>query len=297
MFVSMNWIQDYVDLSGLDIESLIKRFTLSTAEVEDIIYKGRDVQGVIIAEIKSVEKVPDSKKLHLLEIDTGNGIISVCKSKDASGTYQYIINNINGHNCCLLQAYNDFSYCRCALNGNTNMRMFGLNNALMIVFAFKGSFNNTLLIHASTVRHKNYAYAFIAKSGTGKSTHSSLWLRYIPECELINDDNPIIRIIDGIPYLYGSPWSGKTPCYRNIKVKLGGITRIDRAERNSINKLSPTEAFASLLPSCSTMKWDKVIFGNICSTISLLIERTNIYTLHCLPDKEAALICHRTISK
>lgn len=74
MFVSMNWIQDYVDLSGLDIESLIKRFTLSTAEVEDIIYKGRDVQGVIIAEIKSVEKVPDSKKLHLLEIDTGNGI-------------------------------------------------------------------------------------------------------------------------------------------------------------------------------------------------------------------------------
>ena len=47
MFVSMNWIQDYVDLSGLDIESLIKRFTLSTAEVEDIIYKGRDVQGVI----------------------------------------------------------------------------------------------------------------------------------------------------------------------------------------------------------------------------------------------------------
>lgn len=74
MFVSMNWIQDYVDLSGLDIESLIKRFTLSTAEVEDIIYKGREVQGVIIAEIKSVEKVPDSKKLHLLEIDTGNGI-------------------------------------------------------------------------------------------------------------------------------------------------------------------------------------------------------------------------------
>ena len=60
------------------------------------------------------------------DFDTGNGIISVCKSKDASGTYQYIINNINGHNCCLLQAYNDFSYCRCALNGNTNMRMFGL---------------------------------------------------------------------------------------------------------------------------------------------------------------------------
>ena len=71
MFVSMNWIQEFVDLSGEDIESLIKRFTLSTAEVEDIIYKGKEVQGVIIAEIKSVENHPNSKKLHLLKVDTG----------------------------------------------------------------------------------------------------------------------------------------------------------------------------------------------------------------------------------
>lgn len=277
--------------SDINNEYLLPSFSPFKTETacEELFFELTVDDSIIPIDKDNLEKIGD--------FDTGNGIISVCKSKDASGTYQYIINNINGHNCCLLQAYNDFSYCRCALNGNTNMRMFGLNNALMIVFAFKGSFNNTLLIHASTVCHKNYAYAFIAKSGTGKSTHSSLWLRYIPECELINDDNPIIRIIDGTPYLYGSPWSGKTPCYRNIKVKLGGITRIDRAERNSINKLSPTEAFASLLPSCSTMKWDKVIFGNICSTISLLIERTNIYTLHCLPDKEAAVICHRTISK
>ena len=68
MFVSMNWIQEFVDLSGEDIESLIKRFTLSTAEVEDIIYKGKEVQGVIIAEIKSVENHPNSKKLHLLKV-------------------------------------------------------------------------------------------------------------------------------------------------------------------------------------------------------------------------------------
>lgn len=126
---------------------------------------------------ESLEKIGD--------FDTGNGIISVCKSKDTEGTYQYIINNIHGHNCCLLQTYNNFSYCKCALNGNFNMRLFGLNNALMIIFAFKGSFNNTLLIHASAICHKNQAYAFIAKSGTGKSTHSSLWLKYIPECELI----------------------------------------------------------------------------------------------------------------
>ena len=79
MFVSMNWIQEYVDLSGENIESLIKRFTLSTAEVEDIIYKGKEVQGIIIAEIKSVENHPNSKKLHLLKVDTGSGIVDcVC---------------------------------------------------------------------------------------------------------------------------------------------------------------------------------------------------------------------------
>ena len=58
MLVSMNWVQDFVDLSGLDIEKLIKRFTLSTAEVEDIIYKGRDVSGVVVAKILSVENHP-----------------------------------------------------------------------------------------------------------------------------------------------------------------------------------------------------------------------------------------------
>ena len=54
MFVSMNWIKEYVDLSGCNIEELIHRFTLSTAEVEDIIYKGRDISGVVVGEILSV---------------------------------------------------------------------------------------------------------------------------------------------------------------------------------------------------------------------------------------------------
>ncbi len=79
MLISMNWIQDFVDLSGLDIEALIQRFTLSTAEVEDIFYKGRDVRGVVAARIEQVEKHPDSKKLHLLRVNTGQGIVDcVC---------------------------------------------------------------------------------------------------------------------------------------------------------------------------------------------------------------------------
>lgn len=74
MFLSMNWIQDFVDLSGLDKLELIHKFSLSTAEVEnEIFHKGSDISGIVVAEIKSVENHPDSKKLHLLKVDAGNG--------------------------------------------------------------------------------------------------------------------------------------------------------------------------------------------------------------------------------
>ena len=72
MFLSMNWISDFVDLTGLDKLKLIQQFSLSTAEVEnEIFYKGSDLSGVVVAEIKSVENHPESKKLHLLKVDAG----------------------------------------------------------------------------------------------------------------------------------------------------------------------------------------------------------------------------------
>ncbi len=77
MFLSMNWIGDYVDFSGLDKKQLIKNFTLSTAEVEDIYVKGEDTYGVIVAEIASVETHPNSKKLHLLKVNNGKELVDV----------------------------------------------------------------------------------------------------------------------------------------------------------------------------------------------------------------------------
>ncbi|MBQ6998644.1 MAG: phenylalanine--tRNA ligase subunit beta [Clostridia bacterium] len=72
MFLSLNWISDFVDLSGLDKMELINKFSLSTAEVENEIYfKGSDLSGIVVAEIKSVEDHPESKKLHLLKVDIG----------------------------------------------------------------------------------------------------------------------------------------------------------------------------------------------------------------------------------
>ena len=72
MKVSMNWISDYVDLSGLDLQDLIHRFTLSTAEVEDVYELGTEVNGVLIAEVVKVEPHPNSKKLHLVTVNLGD---------------------------------------------------------------------------------------------------------------------------------------------------------------------------------------------------------------------------------
>ena len=84
MFLSMNWIGDFVDFSGLDKKAPIHNFTLSTAEVEDIIEKGSDLSGIVVAKILSVENHPESKKLHLLKVDKGDEV-SVSEEKESGG--------------------------------------------------------------------------------------------------------------------------------------------------------------------------------------------------------------------
>lgn len=243
----------------------------------------------------TLRPAPKDERTRIRDVDTGNGITIV--DQLSNGGYQFIIKDIAGGSCCLLITDKDFRHCRCALNGTYGMRTFGLNNAMMLIFAFAGSRNDLVLIHASLVRKDGYGYAFTAKSGTGKSTQVSMWLRHIPGCDLMNDDNPIIRIVDGEPIIYGSPWSGKTPCYRNVKAKLGALTRIVRDEENFVEKVQTLEAFATIITSVSSMKWDRPIFDRICKIISKLIETTPIYNLHCRPDKEAAIVCHKAISR
>lgn len=237
----------------------------------------------------------DTSAQLLRSFDTGNGETTVSRLPD--GGYQYIVCNPRGDACCLLECHDRFTRCHCALRGDEPMRLFGLNNALMMAFAFAGSYRQTLLIHASCVRKGQWAYPFTAKSGTGKSTHTGLWMQCIEGCDLLNDDNPVVRIVDNRPFVYGSPWSGKTPCYRNISARLGAVTQIERSLQNRCDRLSPVEAFATLLPACSSMLWDADIHANVCNTITRIIESTPCYTMHCRPDEDAAQVCHKTICR
>lgn len=241
-----------------------------------------------------ISPLPDASVTRIKTVDTGNCIIIVDLRHE--GGYQFSISNFQGEKCCLLHTNSSFSQCQCSLYGDSINQKLGLNNALMLTYAFAGSLHKTLLIHAALVRHDQQAYAFIADSGTGKSTQANNWIQNVPYCDLMNDDNPVLRIIDGIVYAFGSPWSGKTPCYRQVKAKLGAIIRIDRATSNTIEQVRPIEAFISLLSACSSMKWDKDIYEKICETIKLITESVPHYILHCLPDKESALLCSKTVT-
>lgn len=276
-------------------DSKINSFDLLPSFTPFVIHeeKGGDVLEIIVDD--DLLPIPKADKERIRVFDTGNGDTIVDRVK--GGGYQFLIKDINGYNCCLCQVNADFTQCHCALNGNYFMRTFGLNNAVMLSYSFYAAFRDALLMHASLVRNNGYGYAFIAKSGTGKSTQVGMWLRTIPGCDLMNDDNPIIRIIGGAPMVFGSPWSGKTPCYRNVSAKLGAVTRIDRATTNYVERLSPTMAFSSLLPSCSSMKWDIKLYETICDVITKVVETTPIYVLHCLPNEDAAKVCYQTISK
>lgn len=176
--------------------------------------------------------------------------------------------------------------------------LFALNNALMLTYAFATASLMTLEMHSSVVMNASKGYLFLGRSGTGKSTHSRLWLRNIEGSELMNDDNPIIRVgEDGIARVYGSPWSGKTPCYRNISAPIGAIVRIRQASHNTITRMSILEAYASVYSSCSGFKADKAIADGLHKTLEHIAINVPCYTMDCLPDDDAAKVCADEVRK
>ena len=175
-------------------------------------------------------------------------------------------------------------------------RLFVVNNALMMMYTFATSNKLTTLFHSSVVSLKGKAYMFLGKSGTGKSTHSQLWLKHIEGTELVNDDNPVVRMIDGEARVYGSPWSGKTPCYRNVDYPIGGIVKLKQAPYNEIRRMKAVEAYVALAMSISGMRWKKTMGDGIHETENQLTASVPVWHLSCLPDQDAAELCHSTIA-
>lgn len=171
-----------------------------------------------------------------------------------------------------------------------------VDNALMVLYALATAAAGTVLFHAAVVSHEGKGYMFLGPSGTGKSTHARLWLKYIAGTALVNDDNPVVRIADdGSPIVYGSPWSGKTPCYRNVSYPLGGIVLLSQAPYNKIHRLGGIHAYASLVASISGKRWDSRVADGLHATENALASTMPVWHLECLPDEEAAKLCSLNI--
>lgn len=172
-----------------------------------------------------------------------------------------------------------------------------LRFTLWIGYGLMCSAQGRIAVHGSSVVKDGKAYLFLGESGTGKSTHSRLWADNIPGTSLLNDDSPIVALENNAVFLYGSPWSGKTPCYRQDMFPLGGCVRLSQAKENRITRLSKIRAYAAFHPSCPPeFAKDRKLYENECKTIDRVIGDVPFFHLECRPDKEAAILCFDALS-
>ena len=210
--------------------------------------------------------------------------------------YCIVFHHINGDTCGLLCTdKNGQEGIVHLMNTPLSHQQFVLGNATMIAYAYATADKKTVLMHASVVSLEGRGYLMTAPSGTGKSTHTRLWRQCFDQRALVNDDNPVVRIEQGKAIVYGSPWSGKTPCYRNVCHPVGAYVRLFQEPENNIHPYQPLEAYAMLLPAMSSMVWDKRMQTGVSKTVAEMVRLNPMYRLGCRPDEAAARLCRDTI--
>jgi len=154
-----------------------------------------------------------------------------------------------------------------------------------------------LLLHASAVEMDGEAYLFSANSGTGKSTHTALWLKNFGDraC-IINDDKPAIRLLEDGVFVYGTPWSGKSDLNLNRKVPLRGICFLERGATNEIESLAPSEAITRIFEQTVRPK-ERRLATLLLSHMDRLLRTVPIWKLRCNMEDEAAHISYSAMSK
>ena len=180
------------------------------------------------------------------------------------------------------------------MSGNWSVRLYRF--AMWIGLGLMVAPYNTVAIHSSCIVHRDKAVLFLGESGTGKSTHTRLWREHIPGAFLLNDDSPFLRVEDGKVWAYGSPWSGKTPCYKQERYELKGCVRLSQAPYNRIQKLPVLQAYGAIHPSCPPeFAYDDTLYDHVSSFINQLLSSVPFYHLACLPDAAAARLSCKTV--
>lgn len=261
--------------------------------------------------VKCVDSISESDVSFSLSIECGinveyveetrqdeDGQVIVCgHTVKNQSTFEFILNGLSmGTLLCSPDYKTATIYLAEEMSKGANR--FAVNNAIMVLYALATARYGTALFHAAVVTYRERGYLFLGKSGTGKSTHARLWLRYNEGSELLNDDNPVVRFFENgaVAKVYGSPWSGKTPCYKNQEFLIGGFVLLEQAPFNKISRLHGVSAYAALLPSVSGKRWDKAIADGLHYTENALVANVPVWFLECLPDEAAAKICCEAIA-
>lgn len=171
-----------------------------------------------------------------------------------------------------------------------------LRFALWTAYAMMGIRKGSAPVHSSIVVCNGQAVMCLGESGTGKSTHTRLWLENIHGTHLLNDDSPIVSLRNGEVKVYGSPWSGKTHCYLPESHPIAGFLRLEQKPENSIRRIEKIEAFTALQPSCPpALAKEERCMDLLVQFVSDIIQRVPVYRMGCLPDAAAAQMSHNTI--
>lgn len=155
---------------------------------------------------------------------------------------------------------------------------------------------NGFLLHAAVISVQNSGIAFLAKSGTGKTTHLNLWLQLLGErLTVINGDKPLLRFINGKLYAYGTPWSGKEALNTNAKTQLKNVCFISRAEQNKCFALTDKELIFKKLFSQVYLPKNPQSLKNTLDFFGKIMENCSFYSIECNMDIEAAKTAYQKI--
>lgn len=194
-----------------------------------------------------------------------------------------------------------FLYDRHAKSVRTNAGVVGCNPSflrfgLWFVFNIATVQHLTAAVHSSVIVKDGRAVMFLGESGTGKSTHTRLWRESVEGATLLNDDSPFVGVEDGRTVVYGSPWSGKTPCYKAECYPLLAVVRLSQAPHNRIRPLRGVQAIGALLPSLPpAFAFDAELEEHTLATLSAVLRSVKAYHLECLPNDEAARLSCETV--
>ncbi len=152
-----------------------------------------------------------------------------------------------------------------------------------------------LLLHSSCVVYKGYSYLFSAPSGTGKSTHTQLWLKKFNSAKILNDDKPAILIHENEIVAYGTPFSGKTDLNLNEKYPIKGIIFLNRGETNVISLMDSKKAIYSIL-SQTIRPTNGLYMDKVLDYIDIIVNKIPIYELYCNISLEAVDVVYNYLN-